>query len=197
MPSRSAGGKELKLAGVFVSFVSPIFWVDLDFSHDGEEVKRIFGQVHQDLYHDHFGRQLAKFDWTPCFETVTKQHVFSNQAASPPDMYKKNFFPKKTITKQIRISRFTPFPLATFEIYWSPIFGQLCTASCFGPVFQETDRMVLRANSEALPWEPVPEGLDLPVFKWIESHININVIWWWYQMLGFKLYICMIGSNMI
>lgn len=24
-------GKELKLAGVFVSFVSPIFWVDLDF----------------------------------------------------------------------------------------------------------------------------------------------------------------------
>ena len=62
MPSRSAGGKELKLAGVFVSFVSPIFWVDLDFSHDGEEVKRIFGQVHQDLYHDHFGRQFAKFD---------------------------------------------------------------------------------------------------------------------------------------
>ena len=24
--------------------------------------------------------------------------------------------------------------------------------------FQETDRMVLRANSEALPWAPVPEG---------------------------------------
>jgi len=29
---------------------------------------------------------------------------------------------------------------------------------------QETDRMVLRANSEALPWEPVPEGLTGDIF---------------------------------
>ena len=93
-------GKELKLAGVFVSFVSPIFWVDLDFFTWWRRSQKDFCQVHQDLYHDHFGRQLATFDWTPCFETVTKQHVFSNQAASPPDIYKKTSSQKKLLPNQ-------------------------------------------------------------------------------------------------
>ena len=124
--------------------------------------------------------------------------MFSNQAASPPDIYKKNFFPKKYYqTKES--ADFTPFPLATFEMSVSNFWTTLHRGCVSDRLAKETDRMVLRANSEALPWEPVPEGLDLPVFKWIESHININVIWWWYQMLGFQLYIyiCMIGYDMI
>ena len=86
-------GKELKLAGVFVSFVSPIFGLTWIF-HMMEKKSKGFCQVHQDLYHDHFGRQLATFDWTPCFETVTK-HMFFPTRQQVPLTSTKKLLPKK------------------------------------------------------------------------------------------------------
>lgn len=187
MPSRSAGGKSWSLQGFcFSNFLG---WPG--FFTWWRRRQKDFWPSASGFISRPFGRQLATFDWTPCFETVTKQHVFSNQAASPPDIYKKTSS-EETITKPIRISRFTPFPLATFEIYWSPIFGQLWkprvfravlvketlhlvrfgpffrrrTAWCFAPI-----RRRCHGSQCLKAWPSSIFSLHLPVFKWIESHI--------------------------
>lgn len=123
MPSRSPKGKRVEGCRVFVSPFFGLIWI-----FDGE-VKRIwpgasgcmtFWATFSNIW---LNTLFWNGDYTTCFPT---------RAATLPDT--KKLLPQKTSSQTNLISRFIPFPLATFEMS-VPFFGQLCTACGTRAVF--------------------------------------------------------------